>query len=542
MSPEMKRTFSKDSIKEFLGELPMVPEFYWSFRQPGRPITAKFDLKRLQETLPEWIEQAQNASKTVKQPKNVLVFATLRYWVEYAAAMAIAIAGQGHQTTLAFLPFAAWQQAMTRFDQRRQNAYALNVFEPLKPLVKVVSFMNPRRNSPPLPAGLDKLIREVALKDTQYTLQMETVNPDSELFLLRLERNQQAAQAAYQYFKDHPVDVIVIPNGTILEFGMIYQVASYLGIPVVTFEFGEQRERIWLAQNAEVMRQDTTSLWESRRGQILTNDQLAQVQELFAARQRASLWENFARRWQGVPSEGGEKARSILNLDSRPIVLLATNVIGDSLTLGRQIFSDSMTEWLRRTVEFFAHRPEIQFVIRIHPGELITKGPSVADVVQEVLGHSDISDAPIDHIHLIPADAKVNTYDLVEIADIGLVYTTTVGLEMAMSGIPVVVVGNTHYRKRGFTLDPDSWEGYFELLTQMLQQPDQYRLTRQQVDEAWNYAYRFFFEYPHPFPWHLVHFWKDIAEWPIKRVLSDEGQAMFGQTFQWLMGEPISWK
>ena len=48
-----------------------------------------------------------------------------------------------------------------------------------------------------------------------------------------------------------------------------------------------------------------------------------------------------ARRWQGVPSEGGEKVRPALGLDERPIVLLATNVIGDSLTLGRQVFSNS---------------------------------------------------------------------------------------------------------------------------------------------------------------------------------------------------------
>jgi len=107
-----------------------------------------------------------------------------------------------------------------------------------------------------------------------------------------------------------------------------------------------------------------------------------------------------------------------------------------------------------------------------------------------------------------------------------------------MSGIPVVVIGNTHYRRRGFSLDPDTWESYFELLTHVLHQPDEFRLTREQVDEAWNYAYRFFFEYPYPFPWHLLHFWEDMSEWSISRVLSDEGQALFGQSFKHMLGEP----
>ena len=37
-----------------------------------------------------------------------------------------------------------------------------------------------------------------------------------------------------------------------------------------------------------------------------------------------------------------------------------------------------------------------------------------------------------------------------------------------------------------------------------LEEPAQLRPTRQQVDCAWNYAYRFFFDYPLHFPWHLL--------------------------------------
>ena len=236
-----------------------------------------------------------------------------------------------------------------------------------------------------------------------------------------------------------------------------------------------------------------------------------------------------------MPSQGGQEVRTALGLDQRPIVLVATNVIGDSLTLGRQVFSDSMTGWLERTMQYFGTHPDVQVVVRIHPGELVTKGPSVAGIVRQVL-----TSLP-DHIHLIPADAKVNTYDLIEIADIGLVYTTTVGLEMATSGLPTVVVGQTHYRGKGFTLDPASWEAYFELLDQILVQPEKYHLSDQQVQRAWEYAYRFFFEYPHPFPWHLVHMWEDVKEWSMRKVLSDEGQERFGKTFRYLSGEQIDW-
>jgi hypothetical protein len=146
-----------------------------------------------------------------------------------------------------------------------------------------------------------------------------------------------------------------------------------------------------------------------------------------------------------------------------------------------------------------------------------------------------------EHIHIIKPEEKVNTYDLVEVSDIGLVYTTTVGMEMAMTGIPVVVAGQTHYRGRGFTLDPGSWEDYFQKLDSLFTQPAGSRLSREQVNLAWQYAYRFFFEYPRPFPWHLVRLWNDYKLRPMRFVLGEEGQARYSSTFRYLVGEPLDW-
>jgi hypothetical protein len=259
------------------------------------------------------------------------------------------------------------------------------------------------------------------------------------------------------------------------------------------------------------------------------------VKDFFSVRQGGGLWENFSRRWQGSPSQGGEKVRADLGLDSRPVVLLPANVLGDSLTLGRHIFSDSMTEWMSRTIEYFSMRNDVQFVIRIHPGEQLGWGPSVYDILTEKFPQLP------ENVHVLPADASVNTYDLVNTADFGLVFTTTVGMEMAMVGLPVIVAGQTHYRGKGFTLDADSWESYFDLLDRVLESPDSYRLDREQVETAWTYAYRFFFEYPQPFPWHVQHFWEDEARWPLDKVLSEEGLALFGDTFRYMVGEPVQW-
>jgi len=530
----------KPTLKRVFGELPLTAEFYWYLRQSGQPINQTFSLQNLEVGLEEWRAQALEAAEIYPDGKRVMIFATLHYWIEHATLMGLALAGLGHEVTLIYLPYGKWQKSINRFDLRRQNLYANKVLSSAAPLVNAISLLDIGDIPNELNDELISAIQKISLRDTQYTLQVEKVDIDDDLYRLRLERNLYAAKAALAVMNKMQPEVIIIPNGSILEFGSIYQSARYLdettfSLPAVTYEFGEQRERMWLSLNAEVMRQQTEDMWKVRSGEKLTESQMEQVRSLFAARQGASLWENFARRWQGVPSVGGERVRHVLGLDDRPIVLLATNVIGDSLTLGRQVFSDSMTEWLERTVRYFSDHEEVQLVVRIHPGELITKGPSVADVVKR-----ELPNLP-ENIHLVPADAEVNTYDIVDIADIGLVYTTTVGMEMAMSGVPVIVIGQTHYRNKGFTLDPDTWDSYFDLLHEAILDPERFHLTKEQVDCAWEYAYRFFFEYPHPFPWHLVHMWDDVKTWSLKRVLSESGQNRFGSTLKYLIGEPVDW-
>jgi hypothetical protein len=547
---------NKPILQQLLDELPISAELYWQLRRQLIPPRAEPYWQEFQSLLPEWVSEARqlrqaNAQHPLVPSKRLLIFGSQRYWIKYATLLALAMAGLGHQVSLAYAPYIKWQERINRFERYRQAERVREVLEPATDLLNVVPFTQSEAKSrKPLPALLSRAIEEVALRDVQYTLQVEEVDLKSDLYRLRMERNTQAARAALAWMQAHRPQAVITPNGSILEMGAVYEAARFLELPVVTYEFGEQRGRIWMALNDEVMRQETGALWAARRDQLLDETHWQEIRALFDSRQRASLWENFARLWQGQPARGGEHVRRELGLDERPVFLLPANVIGDSLTLGRQVFSQSMTEWLERTIQYFAGRPEVQLVVRIHPGERYLKGPSVGDLALRQLPNLG-KDPALSHIHLVAADDPINTYDLVEIADLGMVYTTTVGLEMAMSGVPVLVAGVTHYRSKGFTLDPDSWDSYFALLDRAIlgfrgdhppdAHPPAFRLEREQVEQAWNYAYRFFFEFPLPFPWHLLDYKEKLEEWPLERTLSAEGWAEFGGTFRCLAGEPRDW-
>ncbi len=522
-----------ESFKNLLGEIPYTAELYYLFRQKNKPLASRFSLINLQKNLPDLVMQAGEYADKAPTGKKVLFFATLHYWIEQATLLGLTLAGLGHDCHLAYLPYSDWQKQINRFDLRRQDIYARLTLEKALPYVRPVSLLG-YKNNRELPAALLKEIETVSYYDAQYTLQVETVDLDSEIYRMRLERNRFAAEKLLALCDDLKPDVILVPNGTIQELGAAYRVAKHLGIPVSTYEFSDQKDRIWLAQNSEIMRQETDALWQARKDVALTTEQQETIQSLYKAKVQGDTWKNFVRHWQSSPRKGGSEVAKTLGIDDRPVILLATNVLGDSLTLGRQVFSKTMAEWIERSVAYFARRPDVQLVIRVHPGEVLTHGPSMVDVVQKAL-----PELP-ENIHLVGPKDPVNTYDIIEMADLGLVYTTTTGMEMAMSGVPVIVAGVTHYKGNGFTIDPQTYEEYFARLDALLVHPQDFRLTQAQIDLAWHYAYCFFFEFSLPFPWRLVQMWDDLKERPISYVLG-EGMGKYNRTFDYLTGTPIEW-
>ena len=76
-----------------------------------------------------------------------------------------------------------------------------------------------------------------------------------------------------------------------------------------------------------------------------------------------------------------------------------------------------------------------------------------------------------------------------------------------------------------------NWKGRWQNL------PAQ-RLTPEQIEQAWNYAYAYFHEFPRPFPWHVEKIMVRSGERSIAYVLSPEGRSEFEATFQELAGAP----
>jgi hypothetical protein len=76
------------------------------------------------------------------------------------------------------------------------------------------------------------------------------------------------------------------------------------------------------------------------------------------------------------------------------------------------------------------------------------------------------------------------------------------------------------------------------LLTQRLQQPLDGICLAEQIELAWRYAYRFFFEYPFAFPG--IALWSDMAAQPLEHWPPELPRVPAHPRA--LAGEPVDWR
>ena len=328
---------AKSGLRNFLGDLPLTAEIDWMIRQRNRARKDHFNLDRLCTSLPAARAVVEPIAKNAQPGKNVLFFATLHYWIEQSAYLSLTLVGLGHKVTLLTLPYSEWHKPMDNFTQRQRVLHTRDALSALSPLVEHVS-MRDIKPAAVLPEEILADVREISLWDTQYTLMREEVDlndaGDRALYDLRIQRNTFAAQTALEWMLARRPDVVLVPNGLILEMGIVYRVARHLNIDAVTFEFNDQREQIWLAQNSSIMQQDTDYLVAARCHLPVSDEMFERVADLENARRGARVWGKSKRLWQYVSSQGAQETRAMLSLDDRPVVMLAANVLGDSLTSG----------------------------------------------------------------------------------------------------------------------------------------------------------------------------------------------------------------
>lgn len=278
-------------------------------------------------------------------------------------------------------------------------------------------------------------------------------------------------------------DTVLLCNGLFLFEAIAGELCRRRGIDVVTYERGFIKETLVFRRGAPACLTELHDLWPRFADVALTPEQHRRLDDYLDARRHGRR--TIDRYWDDVRFD--PPARS----GSGRLVTLFTNLTWDSAVIGKELAFPSIQAWIVAAVEAMAARPEHELVIRLHPAEVKLPGKWTREPVLPFLRERFPELPP--NVRVIAPEDPTSSYPLMAASDLGLVFTSTTGMELALAGVPVIVAGETHYRGKGFTIDVAGPEEFVAALDAALEDPAHFRPDAERVRR---YANLFFFEAP----------------------------------------------
>lgn len=186
--------------------------------------------------------------------------------------------------------------------------------------------------------------------------------------------------------------------------------------------------------------------WPRWRELSLTEQELREITDDLLLPFRGKQWHIYAT----PKSLEVDSLYSRLGLERSKKLLVAYTSSLDEITCGRmgmmamnkvppapkQPFTDQI-EWLRAMVTYVRDNDDLQLVVRVHPREGASKdgkraaSPHLAQLKQNFTG-------TFERVRFFWPEDAVSSYDLAEMADVALVSWSSMGMELARLGIPVI--------------------------------------------------------------------------------------------------------
>jgi tetratricopeptide (TPR) repeat protein len=521
----------RDQVAAFHGRMPppaTIPITRWDFARHAR----------------EWVTLAAQA-RTRARPaarRRIAIAAFNPHHMQLFFAIACVLFARGHTVDVLWMPCLEFDrncEPEPRYDRWDETLLAREIAGfAAAGLPGGLRLLDLREVSPgpDAPSFVEAADRQayIDLRNHYRNASLDvTVEPMRTRKRNRCLKNLDAMRRIATYLAGASVDRMILFNAGVMEYGAAYHVARGMDATVVEWEQGPISNAYYLFSiNRTHGDLDMRQLWEADGAKDFTAERRRCVAEWFMRHGRAD-WRGAASRGRHVPDAAGRAVLEELGLDpGKPAVALFPNITWDTATLDREVAFASVADWVLRTVEFFAGHPEWQLVIRTHPVEVSASEEFVGKIVKDRWPELPAN------IRVVEADARLYSYRLLAAAQLGLYYSGTLALEMAMMGVLALTGARPLIGGFGFTREAATPEAYFDMIAAALADPDGNALTPDEIERAWRYADLYIVQALKALPWSYQRFWPSILEeWPMARVLGPEGVAAFDRIFAVFAGE-----
>ena len=257
-----------------------------------------------------------------------------------------------------------------------------------------------------------------------------------------------------------PPDTLMLLNGMFFAERIGLALAKERRIHTVTHERGFMRNHLVLAHDEPANWFRVDRAWPDAKDRPLTSEEETILDTYLQSRQGGK--NEVVNYWPSMESRHEFIIEQLALDPQKPILAAFTNILWDTAVYQRDVAFDGMFHWLAHTIRRASLMPDLQLVVRIHPAEVRLR-QKTRERVMDRLGeqHPTLPQ----NVVIVPPESDISSYALTDLSTAVTVYTSTVGLESVLRGVPVLVAGQTHYRGKGFTHDVESPEHYAALLS-----------------------------------------------------------------------------
>ena len=249
-------------------------------------------------------------------------------------------------------------------------------------------------------------------------------------------------------------DAILVPGGVWGSSGVWVEHARAAGVRVASYDSGGHGNLLLAVNGIACQLQDIP-----RAFSLLKVDAVSREKQEFII--EAALAE-IGRRRSGVDKFASQMQDTrVVDARFAGAVVVALNSSWDSAALGLHAVFQNSTQWIVETAKYLLDNTSAPVVIRQHPVErleIARSNDNYRDLLARHIGKNP-------RLHFIAADEPVNSYDLLEQSAAVVVYTSTIGIEAAAHGKPVVTASHSYYSGLGFVRKAANVEQYHQYLS-----------------------------------------------------------------------------
>ncbi|SDB48924.1 Glycosyltransferase involved in cell wall bisynthesis [Desulfonatronum thiosulfatophilum] len=308
-----------------------------------------------------------------------------------------------------------------------------------------------------------------------------------------------ACFALNRLMDDYAPDILLLFNGRMSSTRIALELALKRGIQVFTHERGTLKESLTLWKNTSCssyyLVRKALNEWENIP---LSKKEAIEIKAFLNDKMhgKSQNWVNHS-----PPPENIESLRKKMNLPSnnRQLFVLFNSSDDEIIaSVDEPGPFKKQIDWIMQTIAFARLHPEIDVVLRVHPN-IAGKKAAMGNNFQQLHEILDLKPIIPLNVRLIMPDDPISSYTLMSMADVGLVYRSTAGLEMACQGKPVVVADNCILSDQPFLLTAKSPEHYNEILSSFLGKKTK-EINPETIRMAHRFAYTLFSRKSIPFP------------------------------------------